>query len=259
MLWSVRCASSCRLGVLVPSLFFLVCAFNSGVVLADSQQTPDYIMPADVVVVGGDEKGSSINFMLSDTIGEPAIGPGKSAEYSLGSGYRQLLGSSPSISMSCSPSVTLPNILAIGQSTGSGTCVIITDATGGYSLSWGVLTGSGGTNTGSLISHANTIAPYTPAVGGVPESWSVSTSAAEWGGRLKSVSTDADSEWGLENGTDKWLNIPALTSGPVVTRLSATDPGGSTEILQFRSEIGTGVFQISGTYEATVTFTAVSL
>ncbi len=238
----------------------IVVLINPSAAFADTQQTPDYTIPADAVVVGGAEKGVSAKYLLDDSVGEPIIGPGTSAEYTLESGYRQPLASSGSISLNCSTSVTLPAILATGQSTGSGTCVVTSDAVGGYALSWGVLTGSGGTNTGSLIaSGGNTIAPYTPVAGGVPETWSVATSAAEWGARLKSVSTDADVKWGLENGTDKWINIPASSSSEIVSRTSATDPGGSTEIIQFRTEIGTGVLQVNGVYEATVTFTVVAL
>lgn len=255
MLWSVRLRVLFRLG----AVFLLVCAVNLSVVFADTQRTADYIMPADAVISGGDEKGSSINFLLDDTIGEPAIGPGTSAEYLLGSGYRTMT-PGEFIGMSCSSSVSLPNILVFGQSTGSGTCVVTTDVDTGYSLSWGVLTGSGGTNTGSLIaSGGNTIGPYTPAEETVPETWSVASSTAEWGGRLKAVSTDTDPKWGTEGGSEKWLNIPALSSALVVSRGSRTDAGGSSEILQFRAEIGSGILQTSGNYEAIVTFTAVSL
>ncbi|MDD5055821.1 MAG: hypothetical protein PHZ00_06170 [Candidatus Peribacteraceae bacterium] len=255
MLWSVRLSVLFRLG----AVFLLVCAVNLSVVFADTQRTDDYIMPADAIVPAGEERGSSVNFMLVDTIGEPAIGPGESAEYMLDSGYRQLA-SDPFIGMNCSASVALPSIAVFGASTASGTCIAVTDADAGYSLSWGVFTGSGGTNTGSLIASAgNTIGPYTPAAGGVPETWSVPSNAAEWGGRLKSVSTDTDVKWGTEGGGEKWLNIPALTSGHLVSRSGRTDIAGSTEILQFRAEIGSGILQTSGTYEAVVTFTLVSL
>ncbi|GEM_PF-1895851 len=222
-------------------------------------QTTGYNIRTDVVAAGGGEKAKSNNYMLDDTIGEANIGLSKTANYSLNAGYRQAAQAGPYISLSCSATVTLPSIAPGSQSTGSGTCIVTTDADAGYSLSWAVLTGSGGTNTGYLVSHTKTIAPYTPAVSGTPETWSVAAADSEWGGRLRSNSTDTLAKWGTDASSPKWLDVPALTNATVVTRSSRTALTGSTEILQYRTEIGASTNQATGTYRATITMTAVAL
>jgi len=116
-----------------------------------------------------------------------------------------------------------------------------------------------GEDSASLVSeNGDSIVPYTPSVSGTPEAWSVAVADSEWGGRLRADSTDADSKWGTEGGSSKWLNIPT-TNYTIVTRGSRTAINGSTEILQYRVEIGSSHLQPTGKYSATVTLTAVAL
>lgn len=221
-------------------------------------QSDTYFIPSDVQPVGGGEAAKSTNYTLDDTIGEVNIGTGTSDAYDLGAGYRQTL--ETFLSLSCSPDpIDIGTITFSGQKTGSGTCIVITDAEAGYSLAWSITTGSGGTNTGHLISaDEDTIAPFEPADEGVPEAWSVAVNDARWGGRLSSESTDTDAKWGVDDVSDAWLNVgPA--SYTIVTRTTRTDPAGSIEILEFRSEIGAQKVQPAGEYNATATFTATAL
>lgn len=224
---------------------------------ADPQST-NYVIPADSQDAGGGENAVSNNYVLDDTIGEATIGTSVSTHYELDAGFRQAVATF--ISLRCTTNVGLPAITLNGQSTGSGTCVVTTDAEAGYSLSWQVVTGSGGTNTGYMISQfEDTIAPFTPNTANTPDDWSILPSRSEWGGRLRSSSTDTAVEWGTDGSSDKWLDVGTNSARTIVTRSSPTDPSGSNEILQFRVGVGAAKNQPSGNYSATIVMTALSL
>ncbi len=219
----------------------------------------DYKLRPDVVDSGGADWSKSNNYRLSDSIGEAVIGHGAASEYTLNSGYRQP-SAADIISLSCSSAVPLGTVVGNGQRTGSGTCIVLTDAFNGYQLSWRVRAGSGGALTGYLISqNEDFIGPFTPTVANVPATWSVAGSDAEWGGRVRSSSTDTAAEWGVDGVSDKWLNVGTGSTRVISSRSSATPVSGSVQIIQFRSEIGGSHFQTNGDYQATVTFTVIGL
>jgi hypothetical protein len=228
-------------------------------VLAQQRATStNYQLPRDVQSGGGGDKSTSTNYVLDDTVGEGLIGDATSATYTLNAGYRGSLENF--ISLSCGARIGLGTIDVNGQATGSGTCVVETDADVGYSLAWQVTTGSGGTNTGAMINqYEETIAAYTPAVADVPDTWSIAATDSEWGARLRSSSTDTAAEWGTDGSSDKWLNVRTASARTIVTRSSKTTGGGSDEILQFRVEIGSLKEQPTGNYGVTVVMTALSL
>lgn len=218
----------------------------------------NYQMPTDVQAVGGGEEAVSTFYMLDDTIGESNIGFGRSNTYDLNAGYRQTV-SDAYLSISCDDSTDLGTLTPTGQKTGNISCTVITDAEAGYNLAWVVATGSGGTNTGYLINEfENTIAPFNPTVVGTPQTWSITNNDARWGGRLSSTSTDTDSKWGTDSVSEKYLNV-GTGSYTVVSRNTRTSVSGSTEVLQFRAEIGSTKIQAPGLYKATVTLTASAL
>lgn len=219
----------------------------------DVAASTNYRIPSDVQAAGGGELALSSNYALSDTIGEPVVGLSSTANYRLNAGYRQTISSF--LSIACTDNVDLGTIPGTGQGNGSATCTVITDAEAGYTLSWIVSTGSGGSNTGHMISQLeDVIQAYTPAGAGVPETWSVASNDARWGGRLSSTSTDTDAKWGVDSMSEKWLNV-GTGSYTVVERQSRTGVGGSSEILQFRTEVGSSKLQTSGTYSATAVVT----
>lgn len=219
-------------------------------------QSDDYRIPSNVINAGGSDVSKSNVYLLSDSIGEPIVGYGSTDNYILNSGYRQP-SAAEFLSMACSPMAVIGTVNGTGQKTGSGTCIVYTDAYSGYNLGWAILSGSGGVNTGSLISEFNdTIAPFTPAVANTTETWSVPVADSEWGARVRSVSSDAAAEWGTDASSEKWLNI-STTNRTIITRASSTLQVGSTEIIQFRSEVGNSKIQPSGVYQATVTLTVV--
>lgn len=219
----------------------------------------DYRLRPDVVDSGGADWSKSSNYRLSDSIGEAVIGHGAASEYTLNSGYRQP-SAADIISISCAAAVPLGTVVGTGQRTGSGTCTVFTDAYNGYQMGWRVRAGSGGTLTGYLISqNEDVISPFTPSVANVPDTWSVAAADSEWGGRVRSTSTDTAAEWGVDGVSPKWLNVGTGSTRTIVSRNSATPLTGSIQIMQFRAEIGSAHFQVNGTYQTTVTFTVVGL
>ncbi len=224
-------------------------------------KTTNFQIPSDVVSSGGGDGAKSTNYILDDTIGEANIGFGRSNNYDLNAGYRQPDGGT-FLSLTCDDTTNLGTITLTGRATADNTCTVITDSEAGYSLQWQVRTGSGGVNTGSLISttppHTNVIRPFSPAIIGTPQTWAVTANDARWGGRLRSSSTDTDVKWGTDNTTDKWLNV-GTGSYVVVTRTTRTSVSGSTEVFQYRAEVGATAIVPNGLYETTVTLTAASL
>lgn len=216
-----------------------------------------HVLAPDAINSGGGETAKSNHYLLSDSIGEPIIGFGASANYILESGYRHSDVQQGILSFACSAAATIGSVAGTGQKTGSGSCTIASDSN--YNLSWAVLSGSGGVSTGSLINQYNdVIGPFSPSVADTPDTWSVAASSAAWGARLSSASTDTNAEWGTDGASEKWLNV-ATAARTIVSRATPTSGGGSTEILQFRAEVGPSGFKPTGTYQATVTMTAVAL
>ncbi len=223
----------------------------------DLAQSASYDMPVDGFASGGGEQAVSNNYLLADTLGEPIIGPSQSDASVLDAGYRQEeAAEGATIGLACDAVAALGSIVQSGTAETSFTCTVSTENSAGYSLSWQVLSGSGGTATGSLINALEqTIPPYRPATEDVPETWSVAADTSAWGGRLRSVSTDADARWGTDDVSEKWLNI-GTGSTVIASRDSATLPGGSTQVIAVRVEVGSLAGQPPGTYRTTVTMTA---
>ncbi len=237
---------------------FLITQVVEPVFAQTRPRATNYQIPSDVVSGGGGDGAKSTNYVLDDTIGEPNIGFGRSDNYDINAGYRQTTGDA-FLSLSCGGSVALGTITFTGQSTGSGSCTVITDAEAGYGLTWRVATGSGGTATGYMINeNEQTIAPFSPAVIGTPETWTIASSTSEWGARLRSASTDTDIKWGTDGASEKWLNV-GTGSYTVVSRASRTSVSGSSQVFQFRAEVGSTKVQPPGSYNVTVEFTATAL
>lgn len=107
-----------------------------------------------------------------------------------------------------------------------------------------------------MSNGSESIAAYTPTVADTPETWSVASSVSEWGGRLKSSSTDTDVEWGTDTTSEKWLNV-ATTARELVSRASAT--ASSTQTIAFKAEIGSSKIQSTGNYAAEIIVTVTTL
>ncbi len=137
-----------------------------------------------------------------------------------------------------------------GPSGGSASWTVTTNNSTGYKLEWS-------TDTAEMSSGSDVINAYSPGSADTPEAWSVDAADAEWGARLSSASTDANtSEWGTDGDDEKWLNV-ATSPREIVTRNSET--AGSTETVYFRVQVGANHTLPTGTYSTNVTMTATTL
>ena len=164
------------------------------------------------------------------------------------------------ISLTCTDSVTLGTITGTGQSnltTNEASCNVRTINSSGYQLSWQASTPYLENENGDQI------AAYTPQTPDTPEVWSVSSTESEWGGRIKTTSTDPDltgSEiWdNTDSYSGTWLNVSA-SPFIIANRITETSQTGSDEIILFGAEIGSNKFQPTGTYDTEVIITATTL
>ena len=164
------------------------------------------------------------------------------------------------ISLVCTDSVTLGTITGTGQSnltTNEASCNVRTINSSGYQLSWQASTPYLENENGDQI------AAYTPQTPDTPEVWSVSSTESEWGGRIKTTSTDPDltgSEiWdNTDSYSGTWLNVSA-SPFIIANRITETAQAGSDEVILFGAEIGSNKFQPTGTYDTEVIITATTL
>ncbi|PIR50352.1 hypothetical protein COU78_07015 [Candidatus Peregrinibacteria bacterium CG10_big_fil_rev_8_21_14_0_10_49_24] len=146
-------------------------------------------------------------------------------------------------------------------------CNVRTSNTAGYDLAWQVATGSGGASTGYMINQfEDTLTPfrYTQSDSTTaPTAWdatAVPATVAAWGGRLAESSsghTAAPITWGADaSSNEKWMAVASGSSVTIGRENTVTQEAGSNNYIGFRVEVGGSKIQPSGTYQATVTFTA---
>ncbi len=83
---------------------------------------------------------------------------------------------------------------------------------------------------------------------------------AAWGGRLAASSsghTSAPITWGADAASsEKWMAVGSGSSVTIGRENNVTQDSGSNNYIGFRVQVGGSKIQPSGTYKATVTFTA---
>ncbi|MDP1833337.1 MAG: hypothetical protein Q8L11_00185 [Candidatus Moranbacteria bacterium] len=162
------------------------------------------------------------------------------------------------IAITCTDSINMNPITGTGRSTvdasNEATCNIKTNNSNGYKLEWSTA------STEMTNANSDTISGYLPTIPNTPEAWNLDQATSAWGARLKSTSTDPDTDlWGINDDyTGKWLNI-GNGAFQLVSRTTETLQTGSDEIIQFGSEIGSNKFQPTGTYATSVVLTATTL
>ena len=219
----------------------------------------NYKIERDSINFGG-TRSTSTNYGIEDTAGEVASGGGTSTSYTLKAGYQQI---DASISITVAPDVTLlPAIASLVGGTADGTAswTVTTDSTAGYTLTVKADTSP------TLKSGANSFANYTPAGSNPDFTWSVTSSAGEFGFTpegtdIKSTYKD-DGSVCASGSADAvavcWDSI--TTSEKTVSQsTSSNSPSGTLTLLRFKAEAGASALQAVGTYTAIITVTATAL
>ena len=140
------------------------------------------------------------------------------------------------------------------------TCKIVTSSTTGWALSWQILAGSGGFGTGHLISQYENIIPaFGTGSFNNTSTWSVSAADSRWGGRVSSTSSGAQAgamNFGTDVSAERYARVATGSTQTIRQKVGASQQGGDKVRVHFRAEVGSSKVQPTGTYRATVTFTA---
>lgn len=165
------------------------------------------------------------------------------------------------ITISNGADVTMvPNIGVVSDgSIGSSSWVVKTNATNGYTLAVKA------SSSPALVSGINSFADYTEASLGVPEPWSISVGAKEFG--FSAYGTDtATGTWGtsvscgaagVPAGSQNYVGFQT-SDKTIATRATVTPTAGVTTNICFAAAQN-GVYAASGTYTAIITATATTL
>lgn len=223
-----------------PFLFLLLISFlflsPKSVRSASSE---NYKIDADVLGVGGDA-GSSENFNLTDTIGEPIIGVGTSENYKSKAGFWYMINTAINLTVDSS-TVNLGTITPGTPVTGESIVTVTTDSWGGYDLK---------VNEDNNMTHtdtATTIPDYSCDIAS-PCLWS----GVGLGFTIKS-GTGVDAKWGT-NPNYKYAYFPeASTNFHEKTGFSS---GGDVTTIGYK--VDTAASQKAGLYTNTITYTALA-
>ena len=147
-------------------------------------------------------------------------------------------------------------------------CNVRTNNTTGYNLAWRATAGSGGASTGHMINQfEDKLNPFRYAAGSdsytTPTAWNstnVPSTVAAWGGRLAAASAGYAASpvtWSADAATnEKWMAVSTGATTTIARENTETAETGNNNDIGFRVEVGGDKIQPTGTYRATVTFTA---
>ena len=220
----------------------LISALSVGIfpmaVLAMS--STNYKIDVDAINSGG-ELGSSANYEALDSIGDPFIGIGESANYALRGGFENSL----TVGISLALDSDVKNLGSITPGTpisGTTTATVVTDAWGGYDL---------------FISQDKNMT-HTDAVTAIPSYACSISSPCLWSGT--GLGFTIQSGTGVD--TDKWGTSPnfkyaAMTTDPTIFHAKpGYKSGDDATVIEYRLDVpGT---QKSGTYSNAVTYVAMA-
>jgi hypothetical protein len=206
-------------------------------ILVLAMESVNYKIDTDTLNSGG-ELSSSASFSAVDSIGDPFVGTGTSANFIAHEGFVETLVFGISLSLD-SATKNLGTVTAGTPIVGTTMATVITDAWGGYDLA---------INQDKNMTHtdtATTIASYACSIAS-PCVWS----ATGFGFTVKSA-TNLEAKW-YANPNYYYAAIPSSTT-IFHTKNGYTSGGDSTEI-EYKVDVPTA--QKSGVYANTVTYIA---
>jgi hypothetical protein len=242
--------SACRI-LLFAFLFFL--SFN-GQALA-TMSSSNYKIPTDSINIGGQSSGSA-SYNELDTIGELGSGLSSSTNYKISAGF--LAAQSVYLSITSASDISMSSFSGLTGGTGDGSTVwtVTTDNPAGYSLTIAASTNPALTSAGSQFDN------YTPATSDPDFTWTVPSSAGEFGFTPEGV--DIYSRF-MDNGSscntgsgdtaDKCWDSATTTPKMIAYRTTGNHPSGTTTTVKVRAESGTSHIQPDGAYSATLQVT----
>ena len=225
-------------------------------------QSANYKIEKDSINFGGTDGSSSDSYLLNDTMGEIGTGFSESDTYQIDAGYRQM--SETYLAITSPADVTMsPDIGGVSGGIGEGQAAwtVTTDSSGGYSLDIKA------SSAPAMQSGANSFADYTLAVSGTPDyAWSVAVADSEFGFTpegndivSKFLDNGAVCNLGSNDTPDQcWSNL-SISYENIASSSDPNHPNGTATTVKFQAESGASHSQEEGSYQATVTVTAVAL
>ena len=220
----------------------------------------NYQINFDAVDSGG-VRSSSGNYIAEDTVGESATGVSNSANYTVSAGYQMM--NQSYISISSQPNVVMPSISGLGAhtSTSSLAWTVVTDDAAGYALY------TQATSSPALASTSGAyFADYAPSGGNPDYTFAIGAASSSFG--FSPFGTDTASRFknnGAACNTGFSITLYKCWDGfstsqkLIAQGASSNQPLGTQTSLTIEAQVGSNKNQDSGTYQATIVTTAISL
>lgn len=221
------------------ALFLLTNLFFLSSKSSQAATSENYKIDADVLGVGG-SAGTSENFNLTDTIGEPIIGIGASESYKSKAGFWNMVNTAINLTIDSS-TVNLGTITPGTPVTGESEITVTTDSWGGYDLK---------VNENNNMTHTDTVTtiPDYSCDIALPCLWS----GVGLGFTIKS-GTGVDGKWGT-NPNYKFAYFPETS-----TNFHAkTGFSSGWDVTTIGYKVDTSASQKSGQYSSIITYTALT-
>lgn len=222
-------------------ILFLLAIFLFQIQKAEAlgMSSTNYKINADVIGAGGG-LGSSANYKLFDTAGEPIVSIGSSENYKGKLGFEYMLDEPPTISILVdSNTVDLGTVTAGTPEQGQSTLSVTTNSYGGYDLL---------ASENHALLHTDTtttIADYSGTIAS-PTAWS----GTGFGFTLTS-GTNVESKWGTSPNF-AYAGFPLTDT--LIHEKTGYKSGADDTVVGYNIDVAST--QLSGTYSNTVTYTA---
>jgi len=220
-----------------------------------------YSVQFDSLNSGGNNSVSS-NYMTEDTVGEMATGISSSTNYVMLAGYQQMNVSF--ISITAPADGTLPSINGLTGGSGVTTIewTVLTDNFAGYALSVKATSSPAlQATTGGAFFADYTLKgaspDYTFAIANTTSEFGFSPEGTDIVARYKD--NGASCNTGASDTVNKCWDPFTTTNTTIAQSTGSNHPSGTATTLRLQAESGTAHIQDSGTYQATLIVTAVTL
>lgn len=239
----------------------ILCIFTGHYALSFAMTSTNYRIDADSINIGGLSQ-TSTNYRSDETIGELASGLSTTTNYQLKAGYQYMI-EGYYLALSVPSDITMsPNIKerSGGQSNGSGQAAVLTDNSAGYTLQIQAST------LPALKTAGDSFSDFTPQTAGTPDFvWSIAADTSEFGFTpegsdlvQKFKDDGANCNIGGNDTPDVCWNNASTTAQNIAFSALSNHPLSTATTLKFRAESGSSHIQTAGTYQATITLTAIA-
>lgn len=224
-------------------------------------ESSNYRIQRDSINIGGADSESA-SYRLEDTIGEIGTGTSTSSNYNIHAGYQAMEDAVITITLSEATDLSLGSIVdnVGGTAENTKSWTVTTNNSSGYTLSIKADTDP------AMKSSSDSFADYSPAGANPDYTFSIPDNQSAFGYSPEGtdiVSRFKDNGSGCNTGSADTLERCwdgfSTTNETVAQGLSSNTPGGTNTTIRFRAVVGTNKSQTVGSYNATITLTAVAL